>query len=341
MDYWYLFFLLAVFLFVYIRFSIPCARKYRRIQKLIDLESFETAYELIEELSLSKYGIFAGYSTTIIKKLINLESFEAAYNLIEKIFQNKYAVLVGYPERLLPYRAFCLLNLSCYREAILVYDRIIKSFKRAAFKNKATLKYLSQLHSYKSYALRQLEEFESSLACLDEAIKYQSDSPHIWYEKAYALSGLEKYWDSIVACDRALKYQPENCDIWFLKAYNFYMLEDNRNATINCDLVLQNEPNYHMAWTQKAMIAYRSGDYRKAITYCDRALEIEPDDNYALYGKACCYALLEEIDLAIDSIEQVIDLLPEFERELLDSNQDFSNLRQNPRFQVLLDRATK
>lgn len=96
MDFLYLFFLLAVFLFLYIYFSIPCAQKYQRIKKLIDLESFETAYELIGELSRSNYGI-----------------------------------LVQYPETLLADRAFCLLNLSRYQEAIAVYDHIIKKIEQA------------------------------------------------------------------------------------------------------------------------------------------------------------------------------------------------------------------
>ncbi|MEM7592622.1 MAG: tetratricopeptide repeat protein [Cyanobacteria bacterium P01_A01_bin.83] len=289
---------------IYRFFSIPCARKFQRIKKLIDLESFE-----------------------------------AAYNLIEQIFQNQYAVLVGYPETLLPYRAFCLLNLSRYQEAIVVYDLLITKIEQApGTNNKAFRQYLSQLLFYKSCALVRLEEFQRAIVCLDRAIKYQSDNPHIWHQKACALSAIEDYHNATVACDRALQYEPENYDVCLVKALSLYDLKDYQNATAICDFILQNQPNNHLAWMQKAMIADRSKDYYTAIAYYDRVLEIQPDDYdyYIIYDKARCHALLAEIDLAIDNIERFIHLFPEFNREDFNNDQDFNNLKQDPRFQALL-----
>ena len=67
----------------------------------------------------------------------------------------------------------------------------------------------------------------------------------------------------------------------------------------------------------------------------DRALLLNPDDAIACYNKACCYGLQKNIDLAIATLQQAINLYPDCrERAKIDSG--FDSIRQDDRFQSLI-----
>ncbi|NET60559.1 MAG: tetratricopeptide repeat protein [Symploca sp. SIO2E6] len=74
----------------------------------------------------------------------------------------------------------------------------------------------------------------------------------------------------------------------------------------------------------------------KLIASYDRAIEIKPDDGAAWYNKACCYGLQNNIDLAIQNLQQAINLNPDKYREMAKTDSDFDNIRSEPRFQELI-----
>ena len=57
--------------------------------------------------------------------------------------------------------------------------------------------------------------------------------------------------------------------------------------------------------------------YSEAISSFDKALEIKPNLQQALLHQACCYALQEKIELAIQNLEKAIQLNPEKYREIV------------------------
>ncbi|NET57961.1 MAG: tetratricopeptide repeat protein [Symploca sp. SIO2E6] len=74
----------------------------------------------------------------------------------------------------------------------------------------------------------------------------------------------------------------------------------------------------------------------KLIASFDKAIEIKPDKDEAWYNKACCYGLQNNIDLAIENLQQAIQLNPDENREMAKTDSDFDNIRSEPRFQALI-----
>ncbi|MEO1211183.1 MAG: hypothetical protein AAFX78_16795 [Cyanobacteria bacterium J06638_20] len=66
------------------------------------------------------------------------------------------------------------------------------------------------------------------------------------------------------------------------------------------------------------------------------ALGIKPDYHIALYNKACCYGLQSQVELAIENLEQAIHLSPKEYREMAKTDTDFAPIRDDPRFQGLV-----
>ncbi len=78
------------------------------------------------------------------------------------------------------------------------------------------------------------------------------------------------------------------------------------------------------------------GRYEEAIIAYDQALNIKSDYAVVFYNKACCYALQNQIDLALDNLETAINLDAEKMKKAAIDNEDFDNLGENERFKNLI-----
>ena len=76
--------------------------------------------------------------------------------------------------------------------------------------------------------------------------------------------------------------------------------------------------------------------YEEAIASYDRSLQIKPDDSSSYYNKACAYSLQNNLELALENLQKVIQIAPEEYREMAKTDSDFDNIRHNSRFQELI-----
>lgn len=69
-----------------------------------------------------------------------------------------------------------------------------------------------------------------------------------------------------------------------------------------------------------------------------KALKIKPDDASGYFNKACAYALLENIDLAIENLTQAINLDSKY-LEMAKTDTDFDKIRSDSRFINLINQS--
>ena len=55
------------------------------------------------------------------------------------------------------------------------------------------------------------------------------------------------------------------------------------------------------------------------------------------YARACCQALQADLDAALASLQEAIAIAPRLTRREARCNSDFDALRNDPRFQALID----
>ena len=77
------------------------------------------------------------------------------------------------------------------------------------------------------------------------------------------------------------------------------------------------------------------GKWDEAIASYEKAIQFKPDDHPAWYNKAICYSEKNEIDLAIESWEQAINLNPQY-RERAKTNPSFDKMKSDRRFERLI-----
>ncbi len=121
--------------------------------------------------------------------------------------------------------------------------------------------------------------------------------PKVSYLRGQALRNLERYAEAIASLNEAAELDSEN-------THTFLAL----------------------GWCQK-----RVGRLDLAIEALERAMEIDSGQSIVYYNLACYWSLASNTQLALAYLTRAFDMEPGF-RELVDEEEDFDPIRQDPRF---------
>lgn len=80
----------------------------------------------------------------------------------------------------------------------------------------------------------------------------------------------------------------------------------------------------------------RLGDDSEAIDSFNRALEINPDYADADYNTAACYALQGEVELALDNLQQAIEVNSKY-KDYAETDLDVEEISADEGFQELIE----
>jgi tetratricopeptide (TPR) repeat protein len=216
-------------------------------------------------------------------------------------------------------------KLGRYEEAIASCDQAlrIKPDKYEAWFNRGV-------------SLSELGRYKEAIASYDKALEIKPDEPNVWYSRGYALFELERYEEAIASYDKALEIKPDDHMAWNNRGLLLAALERYEEAIASYDKALEIKPDDHIAWNNRGLLLSELGRYEEAIASYDKALEIKPDDAWSLFNKACCYALQNQIDPALDCLQQAIALNPTYQ-DMAKTDTDFDLIRESDRFRALIE----
>ncbi len=185
-------------------------------------------------------------------------------------------------------------------------------------------------------ALYKMSRYEEAIVSFDKALAVKPDYHEAWNNRGTALSALGRKEEAIESYDKALAVKPDDHEAWNNRGTALYELGRKEEAIASYGKSLAVKPDLHAAWYNRGLALYELGRYGEAIESYDKALQIKPDFANAYYNKACCYGLQKKIDLAIESLQHAITLDSEH-RELAKTDSDFDAIRDDDRFQSLLE----
>ncbi|MEH1788106.1 MAG: tetratricopeptide repeat protein [Nostoc sp.] len=168
--------------------------------------------------------------------------------------------------------------------------------------------------------------------------KHQPDNqkPRLLFELGNLLYAASEYEEAIASYDQALKFKPDYHEAWNNRGNALGNLERFEEAIASYDQALKFKPDYHEAWNNRGIALRKLGRFEEAIASYDQALEIKPDYPSAFYNKACYYALQGNIEKALENLQQAINLNLNKSREMAKTDLDFDGIRENKRFQALI-----
>ena len=180
------------------------------------------------------------------------------------------------------------------------------------------------------------QEYEAAISSYDQAIKIQPDYHYAWYGRGIALRKLGRLEEAISSYDQAIKIQPDDHEAWYGRGIALRKLGRLEEAISSYDQAIKIQPDDHEAWYGRGIALANLGRLKEAISSYDQAIKIQPDDHEAWYNKAGCYALHGNVDQAIENLQQAINLNPDECREWAKTNSDFDRIREDERFQALI-----
>ncbi|PLZ91823.1 hypothetical protein CEN44_07580 [Fischerella muscicola CCMEE 5323] len=176
-------------------------------------------------------------------------------------------------------------------------------------------------------------EFQDLLA---EKHQTEDGRASLLFELGNLLVSAKEYEAAIASYDKAVEIKPDYQEAWFMRGIALFQLGRYEEAIASYDKAVEIKPDYQEAWYIRGIALRQLGRYEEAIASYDKALEIKPDYHQAWYNKACCYALQVNIEQAIENLQKAIILNPEC-REMAKTDSDFDSIRDDERFQELIE----
>jgi len=221
-------------------------------------------------------------------------------------------------------------------------DADLAGAERASERALALAPDLSEAHVARGCALSLMRRYEDASREFEEAIRLNPNLFDAYYYYARTRFARGDVAGSATLFRRAAEVRQEDFQSPFLLAQSLKMLDRDAEASAwrregirRAEHVLALNPLDGRAMSLGALYLLEEGQAERAVEWSERALELYPDDMSSLGNGACLQAKLGHTDKAIELLERV-SARGWGQRDWLERDPDYDNLRGDPRFQRLV-----
>ncbi|BBC24589.1 tetratricopeptide repeat protein [Pseudanabaena sp. ABRG5-3] len=214
--------------------------------------------------------------------------------------------------------------------------------------------------------LNEGEKYEEALFSINAALKLNPKLYQAWYNKGLILRNLDRYNDAIdshieafrlcgndfdmpyeIACCYALQSKVKKAveylkiaiaaspEVYINKAHSDSDFDLIRDSPSFKALVISDEEKAYELYKQ-AQERMIYGEYDKAIISFGKFLKLQPDHAEALYEIACCYALQNKVQKAVEHLKEAIALSPDRYLAKARTDSNFELIRHRSSFKSLV-----
>jgi len=202
------------------------------------------------------------------------------------------------------------------------------------------------------------ERFEDAIAAFEKVLEFNPGDSVTWYAKYVALRDLKHFDEAITALQQAVKHNSGYARVAHRQAEQlkqegqiheaskillavFAALSEALNclngAATQITMAVKTVNVLHsLAATQ-----FYLNQYDDALNTLDRILGIQRKDANAHYNKACCYARKGQSDLAISTLNILVDWGEISLLKTARTDEDFTSLRGNSDFERLISNLSE
>ena len=161
------------------------------------------------------------------------------------------------------------------------------------------------------------------------------------------------YEGAIKAYDQDIQIQPFH-EVYQNLGLALFYLDREEDALVSFNKAIELDKTFYQAWYNRGVLLLKrtkdiylgpgsldlseesKKQYKEAIESFNKTIEIEQKYHRAWYDRAECYAIIQEVDLAIKDLKQAIDLNHEYKTKAK-TNTYFDEIREDERFKKLIE----
>ena len=235
-----------------------------------------------------------------------------------------------------------------YQSAIDSFDRAIKIRPDGA-----------EAWLQKGYCFWQLDLFDRAISCYQKVIAIDESNEYAYLGLGINLYHLKKYSEAIFYLEKLVKLDPQHSDAYYYLGLSHQRWRSlsvrvreasRREASASAEGESQNlvladaalskalslSPTNSSFLHAKASLMYELKNYPSAIETYQNLVKVDPKDANGWYDLACCYALHNNLDLAIERLRKAIELEPDKLKAAARTDADFAALYENEVFKKLV-----
>jgi non-specific serine/threonine protein kinase len=205
---------------------------------------------------------------------------------------------------------------------------------------------LSESHTARGSAFAQRGLYDDAAREFEEAIRLNPNSFEAFYLYARASFAAGNIERSAELFKRGGEVRHEDFQCPVLMAQSLWMLgraaearEANREGIRRAERWLEIEPNNLRALALGGSSLAHDGQIDRALEWMGRAIAMAPDDSSVYFNAACMYAKLNRKEEALACLEQTF-ARGFGKRDWIEHDPDYDSLRDDPRFQAMLEKLS-
>jgi tetratricopeptide (TPR) repeat protein len=147
-----------------------------------------------------------------------------------------------------------------------------------------------------------------------------------------------KYNDALAAYNWSLELRPDDPTTLNNRGNTYFALKRYDEAFADFNRSLELRPDDPVTLYNRGTTYPHLGRYDEALADLNRSLELRPDYPATLYNLACLFSLWGKPNDALAYLEKAVGKDKKY-RELAKTDEDFNNIRDDPRFKKLIESA--
>jgi adenylate cyclase len=207
---------------------------------------------------------------------------------------------------------------------------------------------LAEAHASRGLALSLEQRYDEAMAEFEKAIALDPNSfeGHYFYARACFAEG--KFERAAALFERAAEIKPDDYQSVILLIQIYHSLDRDQDAKDaarrgieRAERELTNHPDNSRAAYLGAKALITLGQNERAKEWLTGSVAIDPDDVLTQYNVACAYTALGDTEAAFDLLERLLPNANHETKAWIKHDSDFDPLRDQPRYQKILELVGK
>ena len=176
---------------------------------------------------------------------------------------------------------------------------------------------------------------KEALADFNRSLELSPDDSNTLSNRGRTYDELGKYEEALTDYNRSLELRPDHPDTLNNRGITYRKIGKYKEALAGYNRSLELRPDHPVTLNNRGRVYGKMGKYKESLADHNHSLELEPDNPSPMYNLARLFSLWGKPDDALAYLKRAIGGDEKY-LEKAKTDEDFDNIRDDPRFKKLI-----